>query len=140
MESQVLSWDSVHKYGQKTVFIYIYERYIEGGYEMMNKNICLACWGTGLVPDFWDETKEVQCPRCHGTGKEPNKTNFQCITASPQALAEFIWIITDICLNYDKYSVSEIKKYEKCLQDRNDIVEWLEKENTDNILPLPQEK
>ena len=64
---------------------------------MVDKNICLACWGTGLVPDFWDETKEVQCPRCHGTGKEPNKTNFQRITASPEVLAEFIVKLVDDC-------------------------------------------
>ena len=126
MESQVLSWDSVHKYGQKTVFIYIYERYIEGGYEMMNKNICLACWGTGLVPDFWDETKEVQCPRCHGTGKEPNKTNFQCITASPESLAELIqnYADCDDCPITDR-SVCQYKD-ENC---KEAWVKWLKQES-----------
>ena len=126
MESQVLSWDSVHKYGQKAVFIYIYERYIEGGYEMMNKNICLACWGTGLVPDFWDETKEVQCPRCHGTGKEPNKTNFQRITASPESLAELMQncVDCDDCPITDR-SVCQYKD-ENC---KKSWIEWLKQES-----------
>ena len=41
----------------------------------MKIKYCAACWGTGKVPDFWDNDKEVICPHCNGTGKEPPMTN-----------------------------------------------------------------
>lgn len=37
----------------------------------MKIKYCTECWGTGHVPDFWDNDKEVICPHCNGTGKEP---------------------------------------------------------------------
>lgn len=55
----------------------------------MNK-YCMNCWGTGKVPDFWDETKNIICPRCNGSGKEPQQTNeewFCSLSTEEKAMA-----------------------------------------------------
>ena len=50
---------------------------------------CPNCWGTGKIPDFWDNTKEVSCPRCKGTGKVLPITNekwLDTLTTSDKAI------------------------------------------------------
>ena len=96
---------------------------------------CSECDGVGYKK--LSPTSCAICERCGGMS-EVKETNFDRITESPETLAEFIWTITDICLNYDKYSASEIKKYEKCLQSRNDVVEWLKEKYNERDLFIMQ--
>lgn len=57
----------------------------------MKIKYCTRCWGTGKVPDFWDETKNIICPRCNGSGKEPQQTNEEWFSGMyTEAKAEWL--------------------------------------------------
>ena len=58
------------------------------------------------------------CERCGGTG-EVKETNFDRITASPKALAEYV-----VSLEYDKEDFPNSYK-----EDYDNLLEWLKQES-----------
>ena len=96
--------------------------------------ICPECKGERAVFRRVKNTVTLgYCPTCNGTG-EIKATNFQRITASPEALAKWVCEITDFC---DR-GCSRCPVQEKCLYDSdgagnkdNDelLLEWLNEES-----------
>ena len=103
---------------------------------------CPICGGTGKVvhpmmsmngDEYTGEWEQHECEACNGTGElaEQKQTNFDQVTASPEALAEFVH--------------KAEAKYERCCNDvdvrcdfcecqwcgvagRSELVEWLKQE------------
>lgn len=73
-------------------------------------------------------TEKITCEYCHGTGKFPDKTNFDRITASPEALAEFIDGLVSYA--YDLKSTSTEDDYFKyCFESKERVLNWLKQES-----------
>lgn len=99
---------------------------------------CKRCNGTGrLLEPFYDTTGLIAnfkgdiCFVCNGTGNV-EMTNFDRITASPEALAEFIfYIFSQICND----NICEECAAEWCKNKQGfkkaDVVEWLKQESTE---------
>ena len=96
--------------------------------------ICPRCKGSRMVFKRIENTVMLgHCPMCGGLG-EIKGTNFQRITASPEALVRWVSEIADFC---DR-GCSHCPVQEKCLYDSdgagnkgNDelLLEWLNEES-----------
>ena len=95
---------------------------------------CVRCAGTGEATYFrgtqYEETSK--CWMCDGTG-EVRVTNFDRITASHEALAEFIFAVSDACFACDITSdnIPECCPFGDCKASKNSVLEWLKQESTE---------
>ena len=94
--------------------------------------ICRYCNGTGTSNTCVNGTFKP-CAACNGTGEEIKEkiTNFNRITASPEALAEFIHEAESV---YERCAKCDLNcDYCECqwcgLAGRKDLIEWLNEEN-----------
>lgn len=96
--------------------------------------ICMNCKGTGKIESFM-LGKEIDCPECKGKGFI-GKTNFSRITATPEALAEFIGKMTCECWGCKIIYRTRCPHYKSgltCFCDNEDVLEWLKKEIVDEV-------
>lgn len=85
--------------------------------------------GTVIQGAYW------KCPHCNGTG-EIKQTNFDRITASPEALAEFMWNYThDLITDWNRledpiFRAMPLKNIlgDNCTK-RDSWVKWLKQES-----------
>ena len=77
---------------------------------------CSECDGVGYKKI--SATSCAICERCGGMG-EVKETNFDRITKSPEALAEYV-----VSLEYDKEDFPNSYK-----EDYDNLLEWLKQEN-----------
>lgn len=96
----------------------------------MKIKYCMNCWGTGTVPDFWDNDKEVICPHCNGTGREPPLINDEWRRiCSAEEFAEWISNLAYACM---RCGMSNGKAYchtGYCIQDKEDAEKWLKEKH-----------
>lgn len=94
--------------------------------------ICRYCNGTGTSNTCVNGTFKP-CAACNGTGEEREEkiTNFDRITASPEALAEFIENILDACSgDIDECDVCQLGKHcNPCDGFRKIALNWLNEES-----------
>lgn len=89
--------------------------------------ICPKCKGSRMVFKRIENTVMLgYCPMCNGVGKIKG-TNFQRITESPEALAEFIDKIICHCSDHDK-DCTECPMRENRNCDYETTLEWLNQE------------
>ena len=94
--------------------------------------ICPTCKGERAVyRSFQNRITLTPCPKCNGVG-EIVHTNFDRITDSPEALAEWLGENVDYCQTMwywacDKCTWS--KKHESCMNDKVKWLEWLNEES-----------
>ena len=101
---------------------------------------CRYCDGTGTSNSCVNGTF-VPCAACDGTGEEVPEdevlyitdTNFDRITKSPEALAEFIFAVSDACFACDITSdnIPECCPFGECKASKNSVLEWLKQEGND---------
>ena len=90
--------------------------------------ICPKCKGSRMIFKRIENTVTLgRCPMCDGLG-EIKGTNFQRITASPEALAEFIDKTISHCSDYDK-GCTECPMRENRNCDYETTLEWLMQES-----------
>ena len=90
--------------------------------------ICPKCKGGRMVFKKIENTVVLgRCPMCDGVG-EIKGTNFRRITASPEALAEFLDKIIRHCADYDK-DCTECPMSENRNCDYETTLEWLMQES-----------
>ena len=93
--------------------------------------ICRYCNGTGTSNTCVNGTFKP-CAACNGTGEEREEkiTNFDRVTASPEALAKWVFNTMDFCSR----GCSNCPIKEKCLSSNSkgtemDLLEWLNEES-----------
>lgn len=94
--------------------------------------ICRYCNGTGTSNTCVNGTFK-SCAACNGTGEEIEEkiTNFDRITASPEALATFVYEAENMC---ERCVIGDIScndcECQWCgLAGRKDLIDWLNEES-----------